>query len=83
MGKMVGMAEFKANCTRLLRELGEDGEPITVTSRGKPVATIAPPPTVGDQRLGSAFGFLKSNRYRFDADPEAPACDPDEWDALR
>ena len=79
MGKMVGMAEFKANCTRLLREVQQGGEPITVTSRGKPVATVQ----AAEQQpreLPSAFGMLKSDRYRDDLEPDAFVADPD-WEA--
>ena len=42
MGKMVGIAEFKANCTRLIAEMERDGEPITITKRGKAVAELKP-----------------------------------------
>ena len=56
MGKMVGMAEFKANCTRLLRELEQDGEPITVTVRGKPVAVVSP--SAPKPKRESLFGVL-------------------------
>ena len=79
MGKMVGMAEFKANCTRLLREVSEGGEPITVTSRGKPVAevkAVTEPP----RELKSAFGLLRSDKYRCDLEPENFVVDPD-WEA--
>ena len=79
MGKMVGMAEFKANCTRLLREVQAGGEPITVTSRGKPVATVTPFAKAGDQPLASSFGLLRSDKYRFD-DPFTPVADMDEWE---
>jgi prevent-host-death family protein len=84
MGKTVGMAEFKANCTRLLREVGQGGEPITVTSRGKPVATITPPAKeVRPVDPKALFGFLKSPAYRFDWDPSEPAADLSDWEALR
>ena len=79
MGKMVGMAEFKANCTRLLRELGEDGGTITVTSRGKPVAVVSVPEDA-TQTMPTAFGMLRSDRYLFDDDPSEPAVDPEEWE---
>ena len=80
MGKVVGMAEFKANCTRLLRELEQSGESITVTVRGKPVAVVNPP-EAKPAKLETAFGMFRSDRYRFDADPSEPAVDPDEWEA--
>ena len=77
MGKMVGMAEFKANCTRLLREVQEGGEPITVTSRGKPVATVAPPVTTVRKRK-SALGCMKGTATII-GDLDDPI-DPD-WEA--
>ena len=80
MGKQVGMAEFKANCTRLLREMEQDGESITVTVRGKPVAVVSPA-TKPSRELPSAFGMLRSDKYRFDWDPSEPAADPADWEA--
>lgn len=57
MGKMVGVAKFKANRTRLLRKLGEDGEAITVTSRAKPVAVVSAPESKPNRP--SALGMMK------------------------
>lgn len=57
MGKMVGMAEFKANCTRLLREVEQGGEPLTVTVRGKPVAVVSQPEAKPKRQ--SALGIMK------------------------
>jgi len=42
MGKMIGAAEFKAHCLRILDEVQRTGESITVTKRGKPVAEVTP-----------------------------------------
>lgn len=78
MGKMVGMAEFKANCTRLLREISEGGEPITVTSRGKPVAVVNAAAEAPAREPRAVFGMLKNDRYRFD-DPFTPVSDMEEW----
>jgi prevent-host-death family protein len=39
MSKTVGIRELKNNASRII-ERAEAGEPITVTRRGKPVATI-------------------------------------------
>ena len=79
MGKEVGMAEFKANCTRLLREVQHGGEALTVTARGKPVATVSPPGTPERKPFQSAFGLLKGTAY-CDLDPEEFVVDPD-WEA--
>ena len=80
MGRMVGMAEFKANCTRLLREVERDGEPITVTVRGKPVAVVKAPEQEKSPTRKAVFGMLRSDRYRFD-DPFTPVGDMEQWEA--
>ena len=80
MGKMIGMAEFKANCTRLLREVEQGGESITVTVRGKPVAVVNAPAQQQHEPRRSVFGKLKSAAYRDDLEPEDFVVDPD-WEA--
>lgn len=81
MGKMVGIAEFKANCTRLLREMQRDGEPIMVTNRGKVVGVMSPP---SEKKPGvdTLFGCMKGTVTVHD-DIVGPV-DPDwetEWEA--
>ena len=79
--KYVGAAEFKANCLRLMDEVQAGGEPITVTKRGKPVATVmAVKPEQG--RKGSLIGCMAGTVIRYD-DPFSPAVDLDEIDAAR
>ncbi|MDQ8756067.1 type II toxin-antitoxin system Phd/YefM family antitoxin [Sphingosinicella sp. LHD-64] len=86
MGKMIGAAEFKAHCLRILDEVERTGEPVTITKRGKPVGVLRPAPKE-EKRL--FFGCMKNSGYRFD-DPFSPAIDPSEvhandpakWDDL-
>lgn len=40
--RVVSATEFKAHCLQLLDEVNEGGGTITVTKRGKPVATVGP-----------------------------------------
>jgi prevent-host-death family protein len=40
--RVVSATEFKAKCLALLDEIGEEGGTITVTKRGRPVATVKP-----------------------------------------
>ncbi|WP_375383384.1 type II toxin-antitoxin system Phd/YefM family antitoxin [uncultured Sphingomonas sp.] len=77
--KYVGAAEFKANCLRLMAEMQADGEPITVTKRGKPVAVVNPAMVEVGKPLPSAFGLLENDAYRFDIEP-GEMVDPD-WEA--
>ena len=77
MGKMVGMAEFKAKCIAILNDVQATGETVTVTKRGKPVAVVEPIAPEGERGKSSPIGFLKNDGYRFNA-----AGDPDDWAAL-
>ena len=86
MGKMIGAAEFKAHCLRILDEVERSGESVTITKRGKPVGELHPVAKKGTRLL---FGSMKHAAYRFD-DPFSPAVDPSEvhaddparWDDL-
>jgi prevent-host-death family protein len=40
--KQVTATEFKAKCLGLIDEVNASGDPVTITRRGKPVATLAP-----------------------------------------
>ena len=40
--RVIGATEFKAKCLALLDEIEDQGGTITVTKRGRPVATIGP-----------------------------------------
>jgi len=40
--RVIAATEFKAKCLALLDEIDEQGGTITVTKRGRPVATIQP-----------------------------------------
>ncbi len=86
MGKVIGAAEFKAHCLRILDEVQRTGEPVTITKRGKPVAEVKPVRKEGGRLT---FGCMKHPAYRFD-DPYSPVVDPSEihaddpskWDDL-
>jgi prevent-host-death family protein len=79
MTKYVGAAEFKAKCLKLIDEMQNDGEPITITKRGKPVAMMS---VIKEEKrpLKPLFGILKGSVLKYD-DPFEPAVDPAEWDA--
>jgi prevent-host-death family protein len=40
--RQIPAAEFKAHCLRLMDEVAERRQPITITKRGKPVAKLVP-----------------------------------------
>jgi prevent-host-death family protein len=78
MGKMVGAAEFKANCLRIMREVERTGEAITVTQRGRPMVEIKPAGSQMKQKL--FFGCMKGTVTMSDDDPSKPAYDG-PWNA--
>jgi prevent-host-death family protein len=79
--KTVAAAEFKATCLRLIDEMNEDGQPITITKRGKPVAVLTPVVENVAEKKG-IVGLMKGSVLRYD-DPFAPALDSSEWEALK
>ncbi len=80
MTKTVGAAEFKAKCLRLINEMRKDGEPVTVTKRGRAVAVLIPAPQT-DERP-SILGALRGSVLAYD-DPFLPAADPADWTAAQ
>ncbi len=44
MKPIVSATDFKARCLALLDEMERDGQPITITRRGHPVAVLSPAP---------------------------------------
>lgn len=86
MGKMVSATEFKAKCLQLIAEMEKDGQPVTITRRGKVVAKMMPEEKPKKTPL---LGLMKGTfAWAPGVDPTAPV-DPDweakweaKWDAL-
>jgi prevent-host-death family protein len=54
--QFVSATEFKAKCLSLLDDIAQNGGTITVTKRGKPVATVGP---AASPKRRSSRGILK------------------------
>lgn len=78
--KTVGAAEFKAKCLHLIDQMGDDGETIVITKRGKPVALLSPVAEKSGRE--SIIGAMKGSVLRYE-DPFSPVIDAGEWDATR
>ena len=76
--KSIAAGEFKQVCLRLLDEVGESGEPIVITKRGKPVAQLTAVPA----RRAEDWAGALSERGQVQGDLVAPAAEPGEWGAL-
>ena len=77
MGKTMEVADFEAACLQVVRQMGRDGEPVTITNRGRPVAVLAPPQPGLDDRP-SIVGAMRGTVLRYD-EPFLPAADPSDW----
>lgn len=76
--KTIAISEFKAKCLAVMEEVRNSGEPVLVTKRGKPIVQVsAPPPDDFASWMGSWSG-----RVRILGDIVAPACPPEDWEAL-
>ena len=77
MSKMIAAAEFQANCLRIIKELGDGGESVTITNRGRPVAVLSPVQAGPEDR--SIIGAMTGSVLAYD-DPFRPAVDPADRD---
>lgn len=77
--KTLSVSEFKKTCTRVLRELPLNGEPILITSRRRVVAKIVPARKKGRH---PSWGALSGQVLRISEDFDEPMGDRD-WDAAQ
>jgi prevent-host-death family protein len=78
--KLIGSAEFKASCLKIIDRINKDRQAVTITRRGKPVARLLPlhPTAEGE----SIIGAMKGSVLRFD-DPFMPAVETSDWNAAQ
>lgn len=80
MTKKIAAAEFQAKCLRIINQMNEDREPVTITNRGRPVAVLSPMETPSARP--SIIGAMRGSVLMYD-DPFRPAIDPADWEAVR
>ena len=80
MKKTIAAAAFQAKCLRIINEMGENGEPVTITNRGRPVALLSP--VRPERESPSIIGAMEGSVLAYD-DPFQPAADPSDWNTLR
>lgn len=56
---IIAATEFKAKCLRLLTDIAEQGNTITITKRGKPIAKVTPVSSVRKPVIGSWKDVVK------------------------
>jgi prevent-host-death family protein len=75
--KTIAAAEFKAKCLALIDRVHEEGEPITITKRGRTVARLVPAGHDDERPWLRVRGTLR----KYD-DPFAPAVEERDIDAI-
>ena len=78
--KKIAATAFKAECLRVIRKVGRDREPVTITRRGHPVAVLSPLPDASEPT--SIVGAMQGSVLSYDA-PFEPAADPTDWAIVR
>ena len=76
--RQVSAADFKAKCLRIIKEMGRDGQPVTITKRGRPVAVLSPMPTT--ENAPPFIGMMRGTVLGYE-DPFTPAAAPSDWAA--
>ena len=79
--RQVPAVEFKAKGLRIIREMNGNGQPVTITNRGRAVAVLSPIPAADEPR-SPFIGMMRGTVLKYD-DPLAPAASPSDWSALR
>jgi prevent-host-death family protein len=74
--RKMGAAEFKAQCLRVLDDVEQSGDSVTITKRGRPVAELRALEKTGSKLT---FGCMKETVLGFE-DPFSPAYDG-PWNA--
>ncbi len=77
----IAVSEFKARCTRILRDLGTTREPVEITSRGVVIAVVSPAEPEGGLDPETFLGSLRGTAS-YVGDIVSPVAE-DEWEALR
>ncbi len=75
MDRKINAAAFKARCLKLIDEVAESGEPLTVTKRGKAKVQII----AVREKPKTLIGALKGS-FEIVGDISGPVFDVGEWD---
>src|SRR5262249_45990425 len=73
-------ADFKARALAVMRRVHETGEPVTVTSHGRPIVRIVP---LRDQDEPVGFGCMKKTFELLVPEEEAGGAPAQSWGTLR
>jgi prevent-host-death family protein len=78
MERKINAAAFKAQCLKLIDEVADSGEPITITKRGKAKVQLV----AVREKPKTLWGATKGT-FKIVGDIVGPIVDPEEWDEDR
>jgi len=76
--KTMSVSAFKRQCFKIMERVKATGEPIVITSKGRPIAKIEPADPADEDFFGSLAGTIK-----IVGDIESSVEPPEAWEALR
>ena len=77
----VAVSEFKAKCTKIIRDISTSKESIEITNRGSVVAILSPPPPLTGPDTKAFLGCLRGTAT-YVGDIVSPLGEKD-WEACR
>ena len=78
MKRTIGASEFKARCLKLIDQVHDTGQPLTITKRGKVVAVLQSAGEEAEKPWLKLRGTVK-----FYKDPFKPVLDESDIEALK
>ena len=78
--RVLKAADFKARALAVMRAVHESGQPVTVTSHGRPLVRIEP---LRDVSEPSGYGCMRGTFELLVPEDEAFAARPSDWGTLK
>jgi prevent-host-death family protein len=72
-------AQFKAEALAVMRRVNETGQPVTITSRGKPIVRIEP---IREEKARIGYGSMKGTVEFLVADAQLVSAGAKDWSTL-
>jgi antitoxin (DNA-binding transcriptional repressor) of toxin-antitoxin stability system len=76
--KQMRASAFKARCLKVMTDIQATGEPVVVTTRGKPVVKDVP----AKPEEGDILGFM-AGEFEIVGDIESPVVPPSHWKIMK
>ena len=79
VGSTLKAAQFKAEALAVMRRVNETGQPVTITSRGKPIVRIE---AIREEKAPVGYGSMKGTVTFLVADAQLVSAGVKDWGTL-